>query len=223
MGFLEIAAAMKFLSNVDLVWSWHVFTRDVVLVCWMVTMTALAVYLAGPWGRRTRSLASGWLVAALAVVFFAGWLGTGLSGRRLGELEAFLPPLDATRAQASVTANELPWITDDLNAALAEARGTGRLVMIDFTGYTCTNCRWMEANMFPRPEVRAALDGFVRARLYTDGQGAVYEQQQRFQQEQFRTVALPLYAIVDADRRPIATFAGLTRDPAEFLAFLRTR
>ena len=95
--------------------------------------------------------------------------------------------------------------------------------MIDFTGYTCTNCRWMEANMFPRPDVRAALDGFVRARLYTDGQGEVYERQQRFQQDQFKTVALPLYAIVDADRRPIATFAGLTRDPAEFLTFLRSR
>lgn len=77
--------------------------------------------------------------------------------------------------------------------------------------------------MFPKAAVRAALDTFVRARLYTDGRGPVYEQQQRFQQEQFRTVALPLYAIIDADRRPVATFAGLTRDPAEFLKFLQTR
>jgi thiol:disulfide interchange protein DsbD len=80
----------------------------------------------------------------------------------------------------------------------------------------------MEANMFPRPEIRDALDGFVRVRLYTDGQGAIYERQQRFQQERFATVALPLYAIIDADQRPIATFAGLTRDPQEFLRFLRS-
>ena len=78
----------------------------------------------------------------------------------------------------------------------------------------------MEANMFPRPEVRDKLSGFVRARLYTDGQGAVYQRQQRYQQERFATVALPLYAIVDANQRPIATFAGLTRDPQEFLRFL---
>jgi thiol:disulfide interchange protein len=217
MGFLEIAAATKFLSNADLVWSWGVFTRGAVIVAWIATMLALAAYLAWPQGRPRRP-APGWLAAAAATLLFTIWLGTGLSGRRLGELEAFLPA-SATHAFAG----ELAWITNDLDAALGEARASKRLVMIDFTGYTCTNCRWMEANMFPRAEVRAALDGFVRARLYTDGQGDVYERQQRFQQEQFRTVALPLYAIVDADRRPIATFAGLTRDPAEFLAFLRSR
>jgi hypothetical protein len=68
--------------------------------------------------------------------------------------------------------------------------------------------------------VRERLDAFVRARLYTDGQGPVYERQQRYQQEKFKTVALPLYAIVDGDQRTVATFAGLTRDPAEFLRFL---
>jgi thiol:disulfide interchange protein DsbD len=80
----------------------------------------------------------------------------------------------------------------------------------------------MEANMFPRPDVRAALDTFVRARLYTDGRGVLYEKQQRLQQERFRTVALPLYAIIDPEQRAIATFAGLTRDPQEFLRFLRS-
>ena len=96
-------------------------------------------------------------------------------------------------------------------------------MIIDFTGYTCTNCRWMEANMFPRPDVRAELGTFVRARLYTDGQGPLYMRQQRFQQERFRTVALPLYAIIDSEQRPVATFAGLTRDQDEFLRFLRSR
>ncbi len=211
MGFLEIAAAMKFLSNADLVWSWGIFTRGVVLVAWILIALALAAYLAA------RRPGPGRLAASLATIAFAAWLGTGVGGRRLGELEAFLPP-----ATVHASSGELSWITDDLDAALAEARASKRLVMIDFTGYTCTNCRWMEANMFPRPEIRAALDTFVRARLYTDGQGPVYEQQQRFQQTQFKTVALPLYAIVDPDGRTVATFAGLTRDQAEFLRFLQT-
>jgi len=214
MGFLEIAAAMKFLSNADLVWSWGLVTRGVVLVAWTITALALAAYVAWPSRRRP---GPGRLAAAGATLVLAVWLGSGIAGRRLGELEAFLPP-----AAVHSAANELTWITNNLDAALAEARASNRLVIIDFTGYTCTNCRWMEANMFPRPEVRAALDGFVRARLYTDGQGAVYERQQRFQQDQFKTVALPLYAIVDPDRRAIATFAGLTRDQTEFLAFLHT-
>jgi thiol:disulfide interchange protein len=219
MGFLEVAAAMKFLSNVDLVWSWGIFTRGVVLVAWIVIAAALAVYLVGrpsTWLRAGRP-GPGRLIAGLATVAFAVWLGTGVAGRRLGELEAFLPP-----ATVHADSGELAWITNDLDAALAQARASNRLVMIDFTGYTCTNCRWMEANMFPRPDVRAALDRFVRVRLYTDGQGPVYEQQQRYQQTRFRTVALPLYAIVDPDQRTVATFAGLTRDQAEFLRFLQT-
>jgi thiol:disulfide interchange protein DsbD len=212
MGFLEIAAAMKFLSNADLVLSWGVFTRGVVLVSWAFTAVALAIYIAGRRPRAARLLASGCVIA------FAAWLATGLSGRRLGELEAFLPPA-VIHAEAR---GELPWITDDLDRALAEARASNRRVLIDFTGYTCTNCRWMEANMFPRPEIRDRLRGFVRARLYTDGQGPLYERQQRYQQAKFSTVALPLYAIVDADHRTIATFAGLTRNSEEFLRFLDT-
>jgi thiol:disulfide interchange protein DsbD len=224
MGFLEIAAAMKFLSNADLVWSWGIFTRGVVLIAWAVTALALAAYLmsSSSADRTAGRLPMGRLAAGLATLAFAVWLATGVTGRRLGELEAFLPPATVSAQAAGHTQGELPWVTNDLDAAIAQARASHQRVIIDFTGYTCTNCRWMEANMFPRPEIRNALKGFVRARLYTDGRGSVYDQQQRFQQERFATVALPLYAIIDADQRAIATFAGLTRDPQEFLRFLRS-
>jgi len=224
MGFLEIAAAMKFLSNADLVWSWGIFTRGVVLIAWAVTALALAAYLMAPSSadRSAGRLLMGRFAAGLAALAFAVWLATGVTGRRLGELEAFLPPATVSAQAAGHTQSELPWVTNDLDAAITQARASHQRVIIDFTGYTCTNCRWMEANMFPRPEIRDALKGFVRARLYTDGQGPVYDRQQRFQQERFATVALPLYAIIDTDQRAIATFAGLTRDPQEFLRFLRS-
>jgi thiol:disulfide interchange protein DsbD len=92
---------------------------------------------------------------------------------------------------------------------------------IDFTGYTCTNCRWMEANMFPQPEVKSELEKFVTVRRYTDGHGAVYEKQRNMQQQTFGTVALPLYAIVHPDGGAVATFPGLTRNATEFTAFLQ--
>jgi thiol:disulfide interchange protein DsbD len=152
-------------------------------------------------------------------------IAQGVRGKSLGDLEAFLPPPDiseegAAGALATTGVSNQRWIMNDHPAALAQARQTGKLVLIDFTGYTCTNCRWMESNIFARPDVAAALDRYVLSRLYTDGQGKLYENQQDFQERQFGTVALPLYAIVDANGRTVRTFAGLTRSPAEFLAFL---
>jgi thiol:disulfide interchange protein DsbD len=114
----------------------------------------------------------------------------------------------------------LAWRLNDYPAALAQARQEGKRVFIDFTGYTCTNCRWMEANMFPRQDVRSELGGFVLVRLYTDGEGEIFQKQQRLQQEKYQTVALPFYAVVNADGSPVTTFPGLTRDPAKFVSFL---
>jgi thiol:disulfide interchange protein DsbD len=209
MGIAEVAAAFKFLSNADLVWRWGVFTREVVLACWVALAMITALYVL--WPRRSGMR---W-VTALACLMVAALLATGLFGQRLGELESFLPP-----AKESALHGELPWIMNDYDAALAQARREGRLMLIDFTGYTCTNCRWMEANMFPKPEVKQRLEHYIRVRLYTDGEGAIFQKHQNMEKVMFKTVALPYYAVVDAQGRPVATFPGLTRKTAEFLAFL---
>jgi thiol:disulfide interchange protein DsbD len=39
----------------------------------------------------------------------------------------------------------------------------------------------------------------------------------------FQTAAQPFYAILDSDEKVVATFPGLTRNPQEFLAFLKSR
>jgi thiol:disulfide interchange protein len=231
MGFLEIAAAMKFLSNADLVWKWNIFTYDVVLAVWVAVAVVIAVYLLGKFTlshdtpiQPGQSLSAGRVVGATAFLGLALWLGTGLLGKPLGTLASFLPPNDAQAATVNAaTSNapkELTWNVNDLPGALTIAKGENKRVFIDYTGYTCTNCRWMEANMFTRPEIKEQLSKFVLAKLYTDGEGEIYEQQQAQQQEQFGTVALPLYAVVDGDGNTIATFPGMTRKPEEFLAFL---
>jgi thiol:disulfide interchange protein DsbD len=79
----------------------------------------------------------------------------------------------------------------------------------------------MEANIFPLPEVKREMDEFILVRLYTDGEGDVYERQQLMEQETFGTVALPFYAVLDAGGKPVATFPGLSRSPAEFIDFLQ--
>jgi thiol:disulfide interchange protein DsbD len=223
MAFLELAAAAKFLSNADLVWGWRVLSRDVVLAIWIAIGLLLVLYLSGilrvdralprvtvGWGRR---------IAAAVVMLVVARLAFGLGGRRLGELEAFLPPVSGAAGQGTAS-GELSWITNDYTQGLAMARAERKPVLIDFTGYTCTNCRWMEANMFPRVAVRDELSRFVRVRLFTDGRGEPYISQQAFERATFKTVALPLYAVIDASGTPRATFLGMTRDEGEFVRFL---
>ncbi len=238
MGFLEIAAAMKFLSNVDLVWGagmsasgalnyGKVFTREVVLIIWIAVGLGICLYILGLFKfrhdspvKKITALRVGFAVAFLALVVY---LGSGLLGKKLGELESFLPPKNA-ESKFNLLGNrneELKWITNDFQRALSDAKAQNKLVFVDFTGYTCTNCRWMEANMFPRPEVRAEMEKYVLASLYTDGDSEIYDQQQQFQQETFQTVALPFYAIFNADGMPLATFPGLTRNADEFVDFLK--
>jgi len=222
MGLLELAAAMKFLSNVDLVWRWGVFTREVVLMTWIAIAVVLVVYLTGVLriGRAPRLGRPGLmrLAGIAATIAVVAWLGTGLRGQRLGELEAFLPPADLARVAPG---GELTWMLNDYDTALQQAQREDRPILIDFTGYTCTNCRWMEANMFTRDDVARELARYVRVRLYTDGRGDMYARHQAMEQELFGTVALPYYAVIAPNGEPVVAFGGLTRDTSEFLNFLR--
>jgi thiol:disulfide interchange protein DsbD len=226
MGFLEVAAAMKFISNVDLIWKWGIFTRGVVLAIWIAIGIILSLYLLGKFqlfhDSKPERIGALRLVSAIISLAVSFYLLTGLFGAKLGELESFLPPeTAAARSFFNSGKDEPVWIENDYEGALKKARAENKQVFIDFTGYTCTNCRWMEANIFIKPEVEAELKKFVLVRLYTDGEGEVYEKQQAMEQETFGTVALPYYAIMDADGKPSATFPGLTRDVNEFVRFLQ--
>ena len=227
MGFLEVAAAMKFLSNVDLVWGWGIFTRDVVLAIWIAIGIILSLYLLGKFqlshDSKPERIGALRLVSAISSLAISFYLITGLFGAKLGELEAFLPPdLNASSSRLSGgKSDELSWITNDYESALAKAKAENKKVFVDFTGYTCTNCRWMEANIFPKREVEAEMSKMVLVRLYTDGEGEIYEKHQQMEQDMFGTVALPYYAIMDGSGKALATFPGLTRNVPEFVEFLK--
>lgn len=228
MGFLEVAAAMKFISNVDLIWNWGIFTRSFVLSIWIALGIILAIYLLGKFqlfhDTKPERIGAVRLLSAVLSLAISFYLLTGLFGAKLGELESFLPP-DLNNSSASFfrgkSGEELKWIDNDLEKAIAQAKSENKKVFIDFTGYTCTNCRWMEANVFVKKEVEAEMSKYVLARLYTDGEGEVYERQQQYQEKNFQTVALPFYAILDGDGKTVSTFPGLTRNTQEFIDFLQ--
>lgn len=227
MGFLELAAALKFLSNVDLVWNWGIISREVFIAGWIAIFVLCGVYLLGkirlPNDTPLETVGPGRLLATVGCLTFSFFLLTGLFGAPLGEFDAFFPPYGSqgsiTQVRAGSGAPDLEWL-DDYDEALVTAAQTDRNVFIDFTGYACTNCRWMEANVFPDPKIRDILDDYVLVHLYTDGQGEVYDRNRAFQQDRFGTVALPFYAIVSPDGAEIARFPGMTRDVDRFRKFL---
>ena len=93
-------------------------------------------------------------------------------------------------------------------------------VFIDFTGYTCTNCRWMETNIFEEPEVKKLFKNFVLAKLFTDG-GPKAREYQKMEVERFGTAALPFYVILSPENKELARFPGMDPDVSNFIAFLK--
>jgi thiol:disulfide interchange protein DsbD len=116
--------------------------------------------------------------------------------------------------------SKVVWLKNQYREALAKAKAEGKLVFVNFTGYACTNCHWMKANMFPRPEIAGALSNFVLVELYTDGTDDASVQNQQLEESKFKTISTPYYAILDPEENVIATFDKQTRDVGEFRAFL---
>ena len=233
MGFLELAAAMKFISNVDLVFQWELITRPVFITVWLAVALVLTLYLLGhfsfPHEEPTRRIGAGRVLSAVFFLSVSFYLLRGLFGASLGEIDAFLPPRDygvdpwaqgnTVSVSGSGEIEREHWRTD-YDEAFRQARETGKPVFVDFTGYTCTNCRWMEANIFVRPRVRELFQRYVLLRLYTDGGKPEHEANLKMEQNRFQTIALPLYALLTPADEIIATFPGLTRNEKEFVAFL---
>jgi thiol:disulfide interchange protein DsbD len=224
MGFVILAASLKYLSSVDQVLQWGFLTRERFLAAWIVLFAMAGLYLLGfvrlEGVKPDEPMGLGRLLVGIAFLVFALSLAPGMSGGRLGALDAYVPTAGGEATPGS-SASGLVWMKDQYRAALDRARRERKRVFVNFTGYACTNCHWMRANMFTRPEIAAALQDFVLLELYTDGTDQVSQANQSLELSKFHTVAIPFYAILDADEKAIATFAGSTSDAKEYLAFLQ--
>jgi len=228
MGFLELAAAFKFISNTDLVWGWGFFSHNTVLAVWAVLMLLTGIYLLGkiqlPHDSPLASISVPRLMLSTAFLTFGLYLTSGLFGQKIhGLIYSYLPPIvesesGAVRTNGASMAEEFNWYRN-LDEGLVEARATGKSVFIDFTGYTCTNCRWMEANTFTKSEVKDRFGEMILVQLYTDG-GPNHRENQQYEIDRFGTAALPFYVILSPDDDIITTFPGMTRSLDDFLDFL---
>jgi thiol:disulfide interchange protein len=179
LGFLELALALKFLSNVDLAYHWHWFDREVFLVLWIVIFALMGIYLLGKLKLSHDSelpyVSVPRLFLAIIVLAFTVYMIPGLWGAPLKSISAFLPPQDTqdfdlyTPGLTGGGNNNANVVTDNtthkyadlfhaplkLNAyfdykeGVEQAKKVHKPVMIDFTGHACVNCRKMEANVWP--------------------------------------------------------------------------
>jgi thiol:disulfide interchange protein DsbD len=228
LGFIVLAVSIKYFSTADQILQTNLISREMFIAAWVVLFALPGLYLLG--FLRLEGIkpdeALGvprMLLGALFLIFSISLL-PGLFGATLGELEAAIP-VQAKQTALGGGSGEAGavWLKNQYKEALAKARSENKLVFVNFTGNACTNCHWMKANMFPRPEIAPLLKDFVLVDLYTDGTDQASEENAKMEEERFKTVSLPYYVILDpTDEHVIATFGGSTRDVQAFAGFLKS-
>ncbi len=230
MGFVLLAFLFKYLSNIDEVLQLGLLTRDRVLAAWLVLIAMPGLYLLGllrlEGVEADERLGIGRLLTACAFLIAAFTLLPGMFGSRLGWIDAYLPELavqSSATGGGSAAASGPTWIKDDLPKALAQAKSEDKLVLVNFSGYSCTNCKWMDANVFPRPEIMDAVKDLVPVELFIDGTDKASEDNGKFEEDHFKVASMPYYALMDADQNIVAVFGDRATDPQQFLSFLKTK
>lgn len=194
LGFLELALALKFLSNVDLAYHWGILDREVFLVLWIIIFALMGFYLLGKirfsHDSEVSFISIPRLLLAIVSLAFSLYMIPGLWGAPLEAISAFAPPqatqdFDLHNAKSDHAQKKYanlfhcPHNLDcffDYDEGLAHARKTGKPVMIDFTGHSCVNCRKMEASVWADPEVLKRLkNDYVLISLYVDDKIELHE------------------------------------------------
>ncbi|MEJ7766397.1 MAG: thioredoxin family protein, partial [Chitinophagaceae bacterium] len=245
---LELALAVKFLSNADLVTHWGILPREVFFAIWIAIGICLVLYLfgilkfkhEGPVKLTPTRISFAILFLVMVVYLAPGLTKTKYANRAL--ISGFPPPLNYSiygkDAFKGVEAN----IINDYEAALKLAKKQNKPILIDFTGWACVNCRKMEENVWTLPEIKELIEkNFILVSLYVDDRKLLPEEEQfmfvrkdksrkeiktigdkfaTFQFENFVNVSQPLYAIVNAEEKLLTLPVGYTPDATQYKEWL---
>ncbi len=196
LGFIELAFALKFLSNVDMAYHWGILDREVFIGLWVIIFAMLGFYLLGKLkfshDSDVKHVSVTRLFLSIITLSFALYLVPGLWGAPLKAVSGFLPhqgtqdfdlysnrftnvSTDTSHSSGVKKYGDklhAPLGIDaffDYDEGLAYAKKVGKPVFLDFTGHSCTNCRKMENAVWPDPEVlRRLKNDFVVISLYVD-------------------------------------------------------
>lgn len=179
LGFIEVALAIKFLSNADLVEHWGILKYEIFLGSWIIIALLLLIYLLGKIKFPHDSPFQKWsgvrsVMAALAlicVVYFSFGFRYNKATHTydsLSLLSGLPPPPGYSIFYPSSCPQNLNCF-HSYEEGLAYAKQTGKPIMLDFTGWACVNCRKMEENVWSQPEVFKLInENYVLISLYVD-------------------------------------------------------
>jgi thiol:disulfide interchange protein len=245
LGFLELALAVKFLSNADLVEQWGLLKREVFIGIWILISLCIVLYLLGVFNKKANkpkltTTRWGFIIffSAVTLYLIPGLTTTKWSNLKL--ISGFPPPLSYSLYDRKI--NIKP-IHNDYEKAVQLAKEQNKPILIDFTGWACVNCRRMEENVWIDKEVEALMkNNFIVVSLYVDERNnlplseqmeyttkngtkksiiSVGDKWATFQSENFNSVSQPQYAILSPDEKALTKTKGYTPDPAEFIEWLQ--
>ena len=211
-GFIEIAAAVKFLWVPDLEWELGILPRNVVLAIFILIGLLQIGYLFGFFtiGSAEKikpfQIGKGRVIGILLTGMVLFPIGMSLASpptyhyakmpRVMEELiEAMVPPPPTEDAIAIREG----WFVDQYEEALAKAKLEGKPLFIDFTGVYCANCRVMERRVFPMASVKEEFDKMILVRLYVDKKDSLSEAYAQLQFERYQQATQPYYVVLDPE------------------------
>jgi thiol:disulfide interchange protein DsbD len=251
LGFVELALAVKFFSNADLVEQWGILKREIFIGLWVIISLLTVLYLlgkikfphSGPVIRFSfPRIAFIILFSAIAIYLLPGLTNTKWADLKL--ISGFPPPRTYSLYHSGKGEKTLfEPIHNDYAGALLKAKNEGKPLLIDFTGWACVNCRRMEDKVWPDKTVDSLMrNEFVVVSLYVDErrklpltEQTVYktttgvdksiitvgDKWSTFQTENFGATSQPQYAILSADQIALTKSKFYTPDAEEFIEWLK--
>jgi len=243
LGFLELGLALKFLSNVDMAYGWGILPREIFLGLWMLIALALALYLFGvykfPSDSPLKKLSIPRVAFGLFFLAFAGYAGSGIAGNTLHYLSGFPPPSFYSVWDTKDCPQNFNCF-HDYEEALAHAKQVNKPLMLDFTGWSCVNCRKMEENVWIKPEIKRLIEEkYVLVSLYVDEKEKLPKRERYvsdfsgekiitvgkkwsdFQASRFGAQSQPYYVLMAPDKEEVLIEPrGYTPDVSEYKQFL---
>ena len=168
LGFIELALAFKFLSNADLVEGWGILKRETFILIWVIIFLSMSLYLFGSYFGKLKfnyKSISGWLFLLFSIFLLSGLYDS----KNVRLLSGILPPefysIEEKESECPLGLNCFKNYDEGKEYAIEN----NKIILLDFTGWACANCRRMEENVWSKPKIYELLDNnYAIISLYVD-------------------------------------------------------